>query len=59
MTSRAIVLLLSLIVLLFEADLLAHRRASRTAVKKAFAVVALPLLVAFALVVVRRWRSFQ
>jgi hypothetical protein len=59
MTSRAVVLILSVVILLFEADLLAHRRASSSAVKKVYAVIALPLLIGFVLVVAKRWQSFQ
>lgn len=59
MTSRAVVLMLTVIILLFEVDLLAQRRASKSAVKRVFVVIALPLLVGFVLVVAKRWQSFQ
>ena len=59
MTSRAVVLMLCVVILLFEADLFANRRASSSAARRVFALIALPLLVGFVLVVARRWRSFQ
>ena len=59
MTSRAIVLILCVVVLLFEADLFANRRASNSAARKVFALIALPLVAAFVLVAARRWQSFQ
>jgi len=59
MTSRAIVLMLCVVILLFEGDLFANRRASSSAARRVFALIALPLLAGFVLVVARRWRSFQ
>jgi hypothetical protein len=59
MTSRAVVLMLTVIILLFEVDLLAHRRESSSTVKKVYAVIALPLLVGFVLVVAKRWQNFR
>jgi hypothetical protein len=58
-TARAVILMLTLTLLLFEDDLLAHRRTSRAIVRKVFTVASLPLLAAFVLVLIRRWRQFQ
>ena len=59
MIARAVVLLLCLSVLLFEFDLFGGGTSSRTGAKRVFALAALPLLVAFMLVLVRRWHQFQ
>lgn len=59
MTSRQVVLLVTLIVLLFEADLLAQRGRSDGAIRRLFALFIVPLVVTFAVVVYRRWHQFQ
>jgi hypothetical protein len=59
MIDRAIILLLCLTVLLFEIDLVGGRVSSRSGAKRVVVLAAVPLLVAFLLVVVRRWRQFS
>lgn len=59
MTSRQVVLLLTLIVLLFEADLVTQRSRSDGATRRVFALCIVPLIATLATVVYRRWHQFQ
>jgi hypothetical protein len=59
MIDRAVILLLCLTVLLFEIDLVGGRASSRSGAKRVVVLAAVPLLFAFLLVVVRRWRQFS
>ena len=58
MVARQVVLLLTLIVLLFEVDLLDLRTADGRA-RRMVGIVVLPLLAVFAMVVYRRWHQFR
>jgi hypothetical protein len=55
--ARQVVLLLTLVVLLFEADLLAQRRRSDSAIRRAFTICARPLRATSSLVVYKRWHG--
>jgi hypothetical protein len=59
MTSRQVVLLLTLAVLLFEADLIAQRGRTGSGIRRVFAICIVPLIFTFAIVVYRRWHQFQ
>jgi hypothetical protein len=57
--TRQVVLLLTLAVLLFEADLLAQRTRSGSSIRRVFAVCALPLVATSGLIVYLRWHGLQ